>query len=177
MTIASEFIQFLEQSEFISSYKTTKSPIIFFLRSEKLPLLPIMHSHKHIANRVFTFHQWNGKCYAVFASLGKLIRIGKLSTTISQHFYSKNVSQPAAFVKWLADSSPEENADELKSPDPGATLLELLGLQWAVILTSKLTIHPAKELPLLGWNELIICLIKVRFLLRAGNGLFNTYQS
>ena len=120
--------------------------------------------------KTYTFHQWKGEGYAVFASLGKLIRIGKLATAISQNFYSKDVSQPAVLLKCSADSSLEENADEMKSPDLVSLLQQLAGFQLSVITSSKSNIHPAEELPFWGWNELIICLIRVRFLLRAGNG-------
>lgn len=133
-----------------------------------------MNSGKYIARTVFTFHQWKGKGYAVFASLGKLIRIGKLSTAVSQNFVAKDVTKPDAFLNRMDGSDSEEESGEFRD----ALLLEqlalLLGIQPALIAVNK---NSERIQPSLAAYRIFYFLIKVRFLLRAGNGLFYCYKS
>ncbi|WP_163707285.1 hypothetical protein [Mangrovibacterium lignilyticum] len=128
-----------------------------------------MNPGKHSARTVFTFHQWKGKGYAVFASLGKLVRIGKLSATVSQNFFAKNMNQPEAFMSWLSGSGSEEDDEAFRDPLSLEQLALLAGVQLPQIAVAK---HLNKEqlLPAAYWISYF--LIEVRFLLHAGNGLF-----
>ena len=93
-----------------------------------------MNPGKSIARSVFTFHQWKGKKYAAFASLGKLVRIGRLSTALSQTFYAKNISQPASFLNWTEGTFSEEEPGGLQGADSGERLLQLAGVLPVTIL-------------------------------------------
>ncbi len=93
-----------------------------------------MNSGKYIAHPVFTFHQWKGKKYAAFASLGRLVRIGRLSTALSQNFYAKNISQPASFLNWTEGAFYEEESAGLQGAGSGERLLQLAGVLPVTIL-------------------------------------------
>jgi len=133
-----------------------------------------MRSGKHIARTIITFHQWKGKGYAVFASLGKLVRIGKLSTAISQNVCVKNTSQPTAFLNWLNNILPEDDEEYLKLPDDGLLSQLPMGVQPALLTIIK---NEKEGQPLLAAYRIFHFLIEVRFLLQAGNGLFYCYKS
>jgi hypothetical protein len=133
-----------------------------------------MNSGKHTARTVVTFHQWKGKGFAVFASLGKLIRIGKLSTTISQNICIKNTKQPTAFLSWAGNILPGNEDEDLQITDDGLLRPAPVGIQPVFLTIIK---NEKESQPLLAAYRIFKFLIKVRFLLRAENGLFYCCKS
>jgi len=133
-----------------------------------------MNHANYIKRTVYTFHQWKGKGYAAFASLGKLVRIGKLSTTISQSLSAKDANNPAAFLNWMPGSGNEEESEEFSEPLLPDQLALLPGIQPVLI---AITNNSEQKQPLLAAYWIFYFLIEVRFLLHAGNGLFYCYKS
>jgi hypothetical protein len=54
--------------------------------------------NRYKTNKVIVFSQWSRKNYAIFASLGKLIKIGRVSADISQLALQKSPSGPILFA-------------------------------------------------------------------------------
>lgn len=81
-----------------------------------------MKRRKYRPRITYIFTQWKRAAYAVFASLGKLIKIGRLSVATSQGFTLKNVLN----TKSLLDPDfaiPTDDFNELESGhDPGPLL-------------------------------------------------------
>lgn len=134
-----------------------------------------MKSLKYITRTSFTFLKWERKGYAVFASLGRLIRIGKLSISISQNFISKNEVK-TGLLSPNQDTSDENPAGKESVSDPGELLLLTNRFALAVSSTQKSDIHLKALVPFRGLIHHIFFLIKVHFLLYARNGLFNLYR-
>jgi hypothetical protein len=90
--------------------------------------------------KLFVFSQWSRKSYAIFASLGKLIKIGKVSAEISDNLLTKStslnrsLSQILSFKKKIAKLLEELRQSE-GIPDPLITRLELF-LRSFVLFTS-----------------------------------------
>ncbi|WP_320167862.1 hypothetical protein [Mangrovibacterium marinum] len=133
-----------------------------------------MNHAKYINRTVYTFHQWKGKGYAVFASLGKLVRIGKLSATISQSLSAKDANTPAAFLNWMAGSGTDEESEEFTEPLLPDLLALLPGIQPVLIAINT---NSDQKQPLVAAYWICYFLIEVRFLQHAGNGLFYCCKS
>ena len=71
-----------------------------------------MNQQKYISPRLFVFSKWSRKEYAIFASLGKLIKIGVLKADICQK----------ALLKGLVDTGNKEDIQEYS--DENETVLD-----------------------------------------------------
>lgn len=95
-----------------------------------------MNQQNNISPGVFVFSKWSRKAYAVFASLGKQIKIGVLKAEICQKALLKGLVDLSQIVKLEADFDEDETALDTSVHDAMQFLLSSLGL--SVFLTSKL---------------------------------------
>ena len=128
-----------------------------------------MNQQKYISTKIFVFSKWSRKEYAIFASLGKLIKIGVLKADICQKALLKGLVDLGKIAKIIEDFDEDEcdlditNHDSLQFmlSSPGLSIFHVTNL--AAIKISK------KKNPLrtIIFNEYKVC-----FLPSVRNGLF-----
>jgi len=118
---------------------------------------------------LLTFHQWRGKGYAVFASLGKQIRIGKLAISIAQSLIAKVETQN----RFNLQPAHEDEDDSLFSEEQEQELLLALSplVQFSLYTTNAIQ-SGAKLYPALSNYNLIIHLRSVFCFVQGTDFLF-----
>jgi len=103
-----------------------------------------MNQQKYISPDIFVFSKWSRKEYAVFASLGKLIKIGVLKADICQKALLKKLVD----LKKIANLSEdfEEDESDLNIADYNSLQFMLSSLGLSIFQTTNLaTIKKSKE--------------------------------
>lgn len=87
-----------------------------------------MNQQKFISSNIFVFSKWSRKAYAVFASLGKLIRIGVLKAEICQKALLKGLVDLNRIIKTNEDFDEDETVLDTKIQNSLQFLLSAMGL-------------------------------------------------
>ena len=128
-----------------------------------------MNQQKKISPSIFVFSKWSRKEYAIFASLGKLIKIGVLKADICQKALLKGLVDLGKITKIIEDLDEDESDLKLITHDSLQSILSSLGLSFFQAINLA-TLKISKER-----NPLITILFneyKVRFLLSVETGFF-----
>ncbi len=96
-----------------------------------------MNQQKYISTNIFVFYRWSRKHYAIFASLGRLIKIGVLKADICQKALLKGLIDLDKIAKITADFDEDETTLDTSVHDSLQFILSALGL--TVFQTFKLT--------------------------------------
>ena len=128
-----------------------------------------MNQGKYISPDIFVFSKWSRKEYAVFASLGKLIKIGVLKADISQKALLKGLVDLKDIAKITENFDEDETALNIADHDFLQFAFSSLGL--SIFQTINLaTIKKSKKVNPL--KTILFNQYKVRFLLNVRSGLF-----
>jgi hypothetical protein len=132
-----------------------------------------MNQQTYISPSIFVFSKWSRKEYAIFASLGKLIKIGVLKADICQKALLKGLVDLNNNVGIKEDC--EEDETELSSPDQNSLQLILSSLGLSVLQSYNLVSSTTSEKvnPL---RNILYSQYKVCFLLNVRNRLFFSTQ-
>ncbi len=87
-----------------------------------------MNQQKFISPTIFVFSKWSRKEYAIFASLGKLIKIGVLKADICQKALLKSLYDLVHFEGLHPDADEDETTGYLANSDSLQILLSPFGL-------------------------------------------------
>lgn len=128
-----------------------------------------MNQQKYISTNIFVFSKWSRKAYAIFASLGKLIKIGVLKADICQKALLKGIVELGKIAEFKEDVDEDENALDITDHDSLQFILSVLGLSVFSIfnLTSVTISKKVKPLRTILFREYKVC-----FLLSVRNRLF-----
>lgn len=128
-----------------------------------------MNQQKYITTNIFVFSKWSRKEYAIFASLGKLIKIGVLKADICQKALLKGIVELGKIAEFKEDVDEDENALDITDHDSLQFILSVLGLSVFSIfnLTSVTISKKVKPLRTILFREYKVC-----FLLSVRNRLF-----
>ena len=132
-----------------------------------------MNQQKSISPCIFVFSKWSRKKYAIFASLGKLIKIGVLKAEICQKALLKGLVDLAYFANIKGDFDEDENDLNIKDHDSLQCILSSLGLPVfpAFNLTSNTISKKANPFRTELHSEYKVC-----FLLSVRNRFFFRYN-
>jgi len=111
----------------------------------------MFRKHK-IYKRSIVFSKWSGKNYAIFASLGKLIKIARLAVDICVQSLKKNHSIPDfPGIDDIEDITNNSDRDCDANPQPG------LELQLTIINTSQINAAMAVKQELYKKIKIKVC--------------------
>jgi len=120
-----------------------------------------MNQQKSILPRIFVFSKWSRKKYAIFSSLGKLIKIGVLKADICQKALLKGLVDLAYFANIKGDLDEDEKDLNIKDHDSLQFILTSLGL--SIFQTFNLTsiTIPKKVSPFITilYSEYQVCFL------------------
>jgi len=103
-----------------------------------------MNQGRYISPDIFVFSKWSRKEYAVFASLGKLIKIGVLKADICQKALLKKLVDLKKIAKFTENLEEDDTALNIADYNSLQFILSSLGL--SILQTSNLaTIKKSKE--------------------------------
>lgn len=95
-----------------------------------------MKYHSH-TKKLVVFSQWSGKAYSIFASLGKIIKIARVSIDISDKGLFKKTTLKRSLNDILCDKRCLN--DLLDQVPPGEGVLEVFMLQLNILLNRNVT--------------------------------------
>jgi len=103
-----------------------------------------MNQARYISPDIFVFSKWSRKEYAVFASLGKLIKIGVLKADICQKALLKKLVDLKKIAKFTENLEEDDTALNIADYNSLQCILSSLGL--SILQTINLaTIKKSKE--------------------------------
>ena len=128
-----------------------------------------MNQRSYISPRIFVFSKWSRKEYAVFASLGKLIKIGVLKIDICRKALLKGLIDSGNISEAKEDFNEEDVAWNISDHDSLQLMLSSFGLSALPTFNLASVAAPEKANPLKAglFNEYEVC-----FLLSVRNRLF-----
>lgn len=122
-----------------------------------------MRSSRHISNKVLTFSQWSRKNYAIFASLGKVVKIAHLSVDLCVSSILK--SQPGIGSALLRFFLAPEKEDE----EDSAIVQEMLQMELLPLAIFNSDNYQT-------YHKIINCLTMAHYLYFTDGGLFLFHQ-
>lgn len=120
-----------------------------------------MNQGKYISPDIFVFSKWSRKEYAIFASLGKLIKIGVLKADICQKALLKRLVELKKIA--LLKEKIEEDENDLNIPDHDClqSIFSLFGLSsFSIFNLSSISLskegNPSKNI---SQNDYKVCFL------------------
>lgn len=144
-----------------------------FRLKENLTFANLMNQQKAISPRILVFSKWSRKKYAIFASLGKLIKIGVLNADICQKSLLKGLVNIAYNANIKSDIDADENELKIKDHDSLQFILSFLGLSIFQVFNFASITNSKKVNP---FRTKLYSEYKVCFLPGVRNRLFFTTQ-
>ncbi len=122
----------------------------------------LMNQQKFISPNIFVFSKWSRKEYAIFASLGKLIKIGVLKADICQKALLKGIVDLGIFTKIKEDPDEDDRGLNIEDPDFFQLILSSLGLSifQAQILISLKTFKKGNPFRTILFNGYKVCFLQ-----------------
>lgn len=134
-----------------------------------------MNQQKYISPNIFVFSKWSRKEYAIFASLGKLIKIGVLKADLCQKALLKGIVDLGNIAEFEEYFDEDESALNITDHESLQFILSSLGLSvfQAFNLASVTISKKVNPLRTILFSDYKVCfLLKVRnrfFLQQKGN--------
>jgi hypothetical protein len=122
-----------------------------------------LNQQKFISPSIIVFSKWSRKAYAVFASLGRLIKIGVLKADICQKALLKGLVNLGNIVKIEEDFEEDETALDTSVHDSLQFILSFLGLSVFQIINLTTIKISKKENPLrtILFSEYKVCFLQI----------------
>ncbi|PKP32864.1 MAG: hypothetical protein CVU00_11310 [Bacteroidetes bacterium HGW-Bacteroidetes-17] len=123
--------------------------------------LRLVHQQKSISPRTIVFSKWSRKKYAIFASLGKLIKIGVLKAEICQKALLKGHVDLGNIIGIKENPYEDETDSNLAAHDSLQFMLSSLGPSVfpAFILTSNSISKKVNPLEIILFSEYKVCFL------------------